>query len=579
MTLQELFNRSCVQYADRLAISFVNGTPMTYAEVKQEVEKITVLLYRMGINKGDRVMILSGNMPNWCIAYFAITTMGAIAVPVLPDFHTDEVQNIIEHSGSKAIFISQKLQEKIVGLQSETLTHKIAIEDFSMISGKLSEAPVVTPEAPADDDTAAILYTSGTSGRSKGVMLSHRNITFDAEQCLHIQDVNLNDVFLSILPLAHTYENTISFILPFMQGASIYYLEKPPTASVLIPALGKVRPTTILSVPLVIEKIYRSQVQAKFTKSKPVKLMYEHVAPFRKFVHFLAGKKLYKTFGGRVRFFGIGGAKLDAVVERFLREARFPYAIGYGLTETAPMIAGSNPSQTFFQGIGKAMPEVQVKLDNPDLRTGVGEILVKGDNVMQGYYRDPEMTRSVFTDDGWFRTGDLGCLDKHQRLSHKGRLKNMILGASGENIYPEDIESVINNVRGVLESLVLQQKGKLVAMVHLNMEELEKSYHQMRTNTLFTMEELEKSYQQMRANTIQYFTGKKEELSKQKEECMEELSKQKDELTKYVEQYIEELKTYVNQRLNKFSQIHSVVVVSDPFEKTPTQKIKRYLYY
>jgi long-chain acyl-CoA synthetase len=542
MTLQELFDRSCAQYANRIAISFVNGTPMTYADVKPEVEKTTELLRRMGICKGDRVIILSGNMPNWCIAYFAITCMGAIAVPVLPDFQPDEVQNIIEHSGSKAIFVSQKLREKIAGLQSETLTYQIAIEDFSTISGELADTPVVTPELPVDSDTAAILYTSGTSGRSKGVMLSHRNITFDAEQCLFIQDVNLNDVFLSILPLAHSYENTISFILPIMQGAAIYYLEKPPTASVLIPALGKIRPTTILSVPLVIEKIYRNQVQAKFTQSKPIKIMYENVAPFRKLVHYLAGKKLYKTFGGRVRFFGIGGAKLDATVERFLREARFPYAIGYGLTETAPMIAGANPSHTCYQGIGLVMPEVYVKIDNPDPRTGVGEILVKGENVMQGYYRDPELTRSVFTDDGYFRTGDLGCFDKLKRLYHKGRLKNLIIGANGKNIYPEDIESVINNVRGVLESLVLEQKGKLVAMVCLNMEEMEKNFQQMRTTT------------------VQYINDKKEEWDKQ------------------VDIFIEELKTHVNHRVNQYSQIHSVIVVPVPFEKTPTMKIKRYLY-
>ena len=264
--------------------------------------------------------------------------------------------------------------------------------------------------------------------------------------------------------MVFSYENTIGFILPIMQGSSIYYLEKPPTASVLVPALEKIRPTFILSVPLVIEKLYRSQVQAKFTQSKLLKVLYENVAPFRKLVHYFAGIKLYKTFGGRVRFFGIGGAKLDPVVERFLREARFPYAVGYGLTETAPMIAGANPSQTCFQGIGPVMKGVQLKIDNPDPRTGIGEILAKGENVMQGYYLDPELTQSVFTDDGWFRTGDLGCFDKHQRLYHRGRLKSMIVGASGENIYPEDIESVINNIQGVLESLVLEQKGKLVAI-------------------------------------------------------------------------------------------------------------------
>ena len=543
MTLKELFDHSCTVYADRLAISFVNGTPMTYAEMKQEVDKTILLLCRMGIRKGDRVAILSGNMPNWCISYFAVTCMGAITVPILPDFHPDEVQSIIQHSGSKAIFVSKKLQANITDLQSEPLTHKIAIEDFSVLMGSLSDEPAGTIEFPKDTDTASIIYTSGTTGRSKGVILSHRNITFDAEQCLHIQDVNLNDVFLSILPLSHTYENTISFVLPIKMGSSIYYLEKPPTASVLVPALKKIRPTTMLSVPLVIEKIFRNQVQAKFTASKPIEILYEYVAPFRKFVHFLAGIKLRKTFGGRMRFFGIGGAKLDPTTERFLREARFPYAIGYGLTETAPLIAGANPSQTCFQGIGKILPKVQVKIDNPDPRTGVGEVLVKGENVMQGYYRDAELTQSVITDDSWFRTGDLGCFDKRNRLYLKGRLKSMILGASGENIYPEDIESIINNVRGVLESLVLEQKGKLVAMVCLNMEEMDKIY------------------QQMRINTMQYISDKKEEWNKQ------------------MDIYIDDLKTYVNHRVNRFSQIHSIIVVSVPFEKTPTQKIKRYLYY
>jgi long-chain acyl-CoA synthetase len=502
----------------------------------------------MGIRKGDRVAILSGNMPNWCIAYFAITGIGVV-VPILPDFHPGEVTNILQHSGCKAVFVSQKLRGNIDHLACESLTHQIAMEDFSVLTGELTDEPLTAPELPIETDLASLIYTSGTTGRSKGVMLSHRNIVVDAEMCLHIQDVNKDDVFLSILPLSHTYENTIAFVLPFMMGSSIYYLEKPPTPSVLVPALAKIRPTTMLSVPLVIEKIYRSQVRAKFTQKKLLQALYEHGAPFRKAIHYLAGIKLRKTFGGRLRFFGVGGAKLDAPVERFLREARFPYAIGYGLTETAPLIAGANPSHVCFQGIGEVLPGVEVKNDNPDRRTGVGEVLVKGANVMQGSYRDTELTQSVFTDDGWFRTGDLGRFDKRRRLYLKGRLKTMILGASGENIYPEDIESVINNVGGVLESLVLEQKGKLVAMVCLNMEELEKNYRQMRVNT------------------IQYISDKKDEWSKQK-----------DEWNKQVEVFIEDLKVYVNHRVNRFSQIHSVIIVPAPFEKTPTLKIKRYLY-
>jgi len=457
MTLKNLFENSCSQFSNRIAISFVNSEPFTYSDLKQEVAKISDLIYSMGIRKGDRVAILSNNMPNWCITYFAITCSGAIVVPILPDFNTDEVHSILQHSGSKAIFVSQKLKPNIDNLKSDDLTHIVDIENFTVLYGDLDKSSVLNCAELLESDIASIIYTSGTTGRSKGVMLSHKNITANAVMCLEMQDVNLNDVFLSILPLSHAYENTISFILPIMQGSSIYYLEKPPTANVLIPALKKIRPTTMLSVPLVIEKIYRNSVHAKFTRNKVVKFLYENFMPFRKFAHFLAGIKLRKTFGGRLRFFGIGGAKLDAVVERFLREARFPYAIGYGLTETAPIIAGANPSNTRFQGVGPIVSTMQAKIEDPDPQTGIGELVVKGDNVMQGYYRDIDMTRNVLTEDGWFRTGDL-CLLKDNFLYIKGRVKTMILGASGVNIYPEDIESVINNAYGVIESLVMEKK-------------------------------------------------------------------------------------------------------------------------
>ncbi|MDR3094566.1 MAG: AMP-binding protein [Bacteroidales bacterium] len=543
MTLPEMFSRSCKDYAHRIAISFVNGETMNYAQMHKDVERISALLARLGIAQGDKVAILSGNMPNWCIAYFAISCAGAVVVPILPDFHPDEINNILEHSESKAIFISTRFQQIIADTTSTNLAYIIAVEDFSLLKGQ-EVSPMATFEQPqiADSDIASIIYTSGTMGHSKGVMLTHRNITFDAEMCLHIQDVNRNDVFLSILPLSHTYENTIGFILPIMQGSAIYYLEKPPTASVLMPALAKIRPTTMLSVPLVIEKLYRSQVQARFTAKKWLKFLYEQVAPFRQLVHYLAGKKLKASFGGRLRFFGIGGAKLDPVVERFLREARFPYAIGYGLTETSPLLAGANPSQVRHQAIGPIMHGVQVKLDNIDPKTGIGEVIAKGENVMVGYYKEPGLTKDAFTDDGWFRTGDLGWFDKQQRLYLKGRLKTMILRAGGENVYPEDIEALINNVKGVTESLVLEQKGKLVAMVHVDWDEMEKQY------------------QQMWSDAKQYFNDRK------------------DEMDKGMAGFVENLKRYVNLHVNRFSQIQSVVIVPDPFEKTATLKIKRYLY-
>jgi len=386
-----------------------------------------------------------------------------------------------------------------------------------------------------EDDIASIIYTSGTTGKSKGVMLTHKNIVNNAIQVLSIEPVNSSHSFLSILPLSHTYENTLGFILPLMQGASIYYLDKPPTATVLLPALKIVRPTHILSVPMVIEKIYRNQILPKFTKGKLISTLYK-VSFIRKFLNKIAGKKLMETFGGNLKFFGVGGAPLDPTVEKFLRESKFPYAIGYGLTESAPLLSGANPSQVRLRATGPVLKGVQVKINNPDPVTGEGEIWAKGDNIMKGYYKEPQITSEVLTPDGWLKTGDLGYFDKDNYLFIRGRLKNMIIGASGENIYPEEIESVINNFKYVVESVVVEQKGRLVALVHFNQEELEKLFHEF------------------------------------KEEAIQYINQKIDELTI-------ELQEYVNSRVNKFSRLNAVVAYSTPFEKTATHKIKRYLYY
>jgi long-chain acyl-CoA synthetase len=317
-------------------------------------------------------------------------------------------------------------------------------------------------------------------------------------------------------------------------GSCVYYLRKPPTPPVLLPALEIVRPTLMLTVPLIIEKVYFNKILPAFRDKFLLRLLYM-VPFFRKKLNAVAGKKLYKTFGGRLKFFGIGGSKLNRSVERFLREANFPYAIGYGLTETAPMLAGASPSETVFESTGPAIQGIELIINNPDKKTGEGEIWARGPNIMKGYYREPEMTAAVLTPDGWFKTGDLGIMDKGNNLFIKGRLKNMILGSSGENIYPEEIEAVINNFRFVVESLVIQQKGKLVALVHLNMEELEKKY----LNLKHDVEEK--------------FEAKKQEI-------------------------LEELRDYVNTHVNKFSQINKVVLQPVPFEKTATMKIKRFLY-
>jgi long-chain acyl-CoA synthetase len=298
--------------------------------------------------------------------------------------------------------------------------------------------------------------------------------------------------------------------------------------------MAEVKPTMMLTVPLIMEKIYFNKIMPSIREKLILRLLYK-IPFFRKILNAAAGKKLVKTFGGELKFFGVGGAKLNKTVEKFLREAKFPYAVGYGLTETAPLLAGANPQKSVFESTGPAIEDIELIIHNPNKKNGEGEIWAKGPTVMKGYYKEPEMTREVLTPDGWFKTGDLGSLDRNNNLYIKGRLKNMIVGASGENIYPEEIESIINNFRFVVESLVVQQKGKLVALVHINMEELEKKYQIL-----------------------------KQDMTRQVEDKVDEM--------------LGELQEYVNSQVNKFSQIQKVVLQPVPFQKTATMKIKRFLY-
>lgn len=529
LTFPAMFGKTVEKHGNNNVLSFVGEKPLSYIDVQAKIKSVIRHLETLDIQPGDRVAILSTNMPNWGISYLAINFMGAVVVPLLPDFLPGEIENILEHSESRAIFVSANLQEKLDDVKTGILKHRIRIEDFSPVDSKAGEVvfdAAGKPEkeyAVKEDDLMAIIYTSGTTGSSKGVMLTHKNICSNVLACGLMQPVGGKDRFVSILPLSHTLENTVGFALPILNGACVYYLQKPPSPSVLMPALAEVKPTIMLSVPMVIEKIYYQKILPALMGKKLTRTLMG-IPVMRKVLHRAAGKKLMKSFGGEVIFFGIGGAKLNGQVEKFLIEAGFPYAIGYGLTETSPLLAGTVPGKTLLGSTGLAVDGVELKINDPDPETGEGEIWARGPNVMKGYYREPELTREVLTEDGWFRTGDLGILDPEHNLHIKGRLKNMIVGSSGENIYPEEIEFVINNFKHVLESLVVEKKGKLVALVHLNMEEIEQTYKHLR-----------------------------EEIPK-------------------------ELKDYVNERVNKFSKLHSVVLQSAPFQKTATQKIKRFLY-
>ena len=547
------------EYGDRISVASVDGTAYNYRELHAAVNYVTAMLQGIGIEPGEKVAILAENSPHWGIAYFGILTAAAVAVPILPDFQGPEINSILEHAEVKMVFVSGKLIHRLQEGIPDKVEAVINMDTFSLLevnSGKIT-APRSNPgelvklvpgardasgridvDACSPDDLASIIYTSGTTGRSKGVMLSHHNILSNAKSSRSIHQVVPEDVFLSILPLAHTYECTIGMMVPLLNGASIHYISRPPTASYLAPLLRKVAPTTMLTVPLIMEKIYRARIRPALEKSPATRALLK-VGPARKILYRAASKKLMKFFGGRLRFFGVGGAPIAPDVEKFLIEGKFPYAIGYGLTETSPMVAGFGPSAAVYRSVGTVMEGITVRIDQPAPATGEGEILVKGPNVMQGYFKQESATEKVFTPDGFFRTGDLGYISKKGILYIRGRSKNMILGPNGENIYPEEIEAVINSDSLVSESLVMQYKGKLVARVHLNLESIEEMFNHLKENAAEFQHQVQ---------------GKTQEV-------------------------LDELLVKVNQHISRNARLQKMIHQLEPFEKTPTQKIKRFLYH
>ena len=500
----------------------------TYASFKEKCDGLSKKLTQYGIGAGDKVAILSQSMPNWSVAFYATTVFGRISIPILPDSSENEVTNIINHSESKVLFVSERLLPKInkdvmdkmvLVFNMDTLEVIKADDDKFTCDGK--------PSVPTPDEIATIIYTSGTTGSAKGVVLSHRNLASNVITCYHACKRTAKDRWLSILPMAHTLEMTLGMLYPMYCGASVYYLQKPPVPSILMKALKIVKPTTMLTVPMIIEKVYKNSVVPTIKKSRTLSWMNEHMNGL---MCRIIGMKLKATFGGHVTFYGIGGAKLDPEVEAFLLKAKFPYAIGYGLTETSPLLGYAMHGWRAVGSLGYPVYNVQLKLYNVNPETGEGEIVAKGPNVMLGYYKDPQRTKSVFTEDGWFRTSDIAVMDEKGRFYIKGRNSNMILGASGENIYPEEIENVINNVEGVNESIVVERGGKLVALV------------------------------QPQENFIQW--------DKESE----------DKLYEKLDAWKAKVLSMVNKNVSKASQVSSVEVMKEPFEKTATQKIRRFKY-
>ncbi|WP_321778377.1 AMP-binding protein [Sulfurimonas sp.] len=542
-TLSAVLDRTIELYSSSDAFGNVGEDAFKYSEFDKRVKETITLLRENGISKGDKVVLLSENMPNWAIAYFAVTYFGGVIVPILPDFHPSDIHHIIKHSEAKAIFVSDKFLATIEEANEPTLKFAISLEKLNLIE-ELSNQSYISQikqkisshklSKPDENDMASLIYTSGTTGHSKGVMLSHKNLVTNALSSFCKVSIAKNDVFLSILPMAHTLECTVGLLVPLLHGASVFYINKAPTPSVLLKAFATIKPTMMVSVPLIIEKIYKNKILSKFNSSFILKNLYK-IPFFRKKLNKVAGKKLLETFGGRIRFFGIGGASLSPVVEQFLIEAEFPYIIGYGLTETSPLIAGGSvlDGKIKVRSTGTTFYGVDIKIKDPNPDTKTGEIIVKSPSVMLGYYKDEEKTKEVM-DGEWFLTGDLGHLDDEGFLFISGRSKNVIIGSGGENIYPEQVEATINQNEAVLDSLVMEQDSKLIARVHLDYELID---------TLFKAD------------------------------------KQTDEkVKKDIGKFLEEMRVDVNSKISSFSRISKFVEQIEPFVKTPTKKIKRYLY-
>ncbi len=535
---------------------------ITYGQAKERIQGIKSILNENRIKPGDKIALLGENSINWGLVYMAVVTYGAIIVPILHEFDSISISNIINMSDAKILFVSSSLLDKVEEGSLGQLEKIYLLDDFreveinkvkeakSQIKNKLLEFRNKIDQLflerisrikiesnkeyiPKADDIAAIVYTSGTTGRSKGVMLTHKNIFWNILAALDYIEINSEDRFLSILPSSHTYECTFTLLLSMVGGASVYYLKQKPSPKVLLKAFEKVKPTMVMMVPLVIEKIYKKNVLPKLQDNIILRGATK-IKPLRKVLYKKACKSLLEAFGGNIKLICIGGAPLSPEADLFLLEGEFPSAVGYGMTECAPLITFAMPDKKRFQSCGYPIKGAQIKIDKPDPITGIGEVLVKGPMVTKGYYKNEEETKKLFTEDGWMRTGDLGYIDKDNYLYLKGRLKSIILGPNGENIYPEEIEQVLSEDRGISEALLLEREGKLIAYIYPDYDFL---------NAELKLLEIEPNQAQER-------------------------------LEKYFDNLIKE----VNHRLPTFSQIKGFNIVEKEFEKTPTQKIKRYMY-
>ncbi|MBR2165282.1 MAG: AMP-binding protein [Paludibacteraceae bacterium] len=530
---------------DSLAMKDIDGEhSYTYAQLAAEIAKLHVTWREMGIKEGDKIALCGRNCANWGLLFLAVESYKAVVVSILPDFTAEDIYSLVDHSEASLLYIGPNVRKKIDATKMKGLKATIFMDEMSIVEAddKMRKAfdgveaafqkaypKGVTLEDvnyPTDnyDDLAIINYTSGSTGNPKGVMLTHLNLSGNVEFAHTRIPHKKGDTVLSMLPIAHMFGLMFEFLYQVCEGAQVFFLTQAPTPTVLMKAFAQVKPFMILTVPLVIEKIVKKGVLPKIS-SPAARIMWK--TPILK--NIIRGKVkegLDKTFGGQLRYLIIGGAALNGEVEQVLHDIKFQYCVGYGMTECGPLISYEDWWAYAFHSCGKELPQCHVRIDSEDPTHKDGEIQVKGINVMKGYYKNEEATKAVFTEDGWMRTGDLGVLDKAGNIYIHGRSKNMILGASGQNIYPEELEDKLNSMPCVVESIVVDREGKLVALVFPDS-----------------------------SNEGKKILG-----------------------TKSLTQQMEENRVAVNKDLPQYSQISAVELVASEFEKTPKRSIKRYLY-
>ena len=526
------------------ALSNYKEKEYSYKEIAEKILKLHILFKGSGIVEGEKIALVGRNSANWCITYLATVTYGAVIVPILPDFKPEDLTHIINHSDSRLLFVDDRIYETLDVTRTPEIIGVISLDDFRLITSlnastkevfssldeKYSKAyPELKQEhikfsEISNDQLAVISYTSGTTGFSKGVMITHNSLAANVRYAQKNMPLKPGDPVVSFLPLAHTYGCAFEFLFPFTYGCHITILTKTPSPQILIQAFKEIKPRLVLSVPLVIEKIFKKQLLPVI--SKPHMKILLAIPGVNGILHKKIREKLVETFGGEFKEIVIGGAAFNADAEKFFKKIGFRFTVGYGMTECGPLISYASWNTTKLGASGRAVDTLEVTIDSPDPENIVGEIILRGENVMTGYYKNEKATREMIDEKGWMHTGDLGIIDKEGNIFIKGRSKTMILGPSGKNIYPEEIEAVINNKNYIAESLVISVDNKLIGLIYPDFE-----------------------------------TMKRDNITEEQFASI-----------------LEQTRKEVNERLPEFMAVSKFRIHPEEFAKTPKRSIKRFLY-